>query len=327
MSGIEVAERTAERLQGYGVFNQAVIDQVADNAGSQAAFHSYETYLAAAGALLPDHGKHARVLDVVPDDFDPMEAMVVDLPFGNALDPNQQFAVATLADLHPDTRVIAFPSPATWWSYRGSRVAPYHVLPQAIGDYSGSVREKERYLERIGVETVVEVGPSYGATLMAAAAANGRYPISHAIAIEPVEPDTVPHIVKSFASCVEGLDMHVGDNQLPTYEAARNDSVSMISGSLGYLRPVNLTALMGLSTEQGSFMHNMARGRSHNANMDITMAWGSNSEMISSDYARRVAQQLGARTLELRGARHALMNDMALWGAIVLQAERTSTDS
>lgn len=327
MSGIEVAERTAERLEGYGVFDQAVIGQVADNAGSQAAFHSYETYLAVAGTLLPDHGKHAAVLDVVPDDFDPMEALVVNLPFGNALDPNQQFAVATLADLHPDTRVIAFPSPATWWSYRGSRVAPYHVLPQAIGDYSGSVRQKERYLEHIGVETVVEVGSSYGTTLMAAAAANGRYPISHAIAVEPVEPDTVPHIVSSFASCVEGLDKHVGDNHLPTYEAARSDSVSMISGSLGYLRPVNLTALMGMSTEQGSFLHNMARGVDQNPAMDITMAWGSASEMISSEYAYRVARRLGAGTLELDGARHALMNDMALWGAIVLQAERSNTDS
>src|SRR5680860_93683 len=105
--------KTAERLQAYYDFSPGVVDQVAEFAEYQGSFSTYQEFLVSSGiAEAAMSTKNGQVIDIRPDDYDSTEAMVLQLPMANPLDPNQLYQVATIAGTNPDKRVIAFANPS-----------------------------------------------------------------------------------------------------------------------------------------------------------------------------------------------------------------------
>jgi hypothetical protein len=320
---MNIEAATAERLASYYAFSPDVIDTVAEHAGFQASFETYQEYLQQVGAELPAYGRGRPVLDIQPEDYDPSEALVVNLPMGNALDPNQQFQIATVAGTNPDRRVIAFANPAG--RHYGVNKVPFSGLVSAwTGSFDSAIERKERYLDHEGIIKVDETGASYGADILAATAASGRYQIDKAVAIEPasaVKRMLLPGLLPAFASSEAPLEGYVKANSLPIFEAARDDSTDAAS-ILGLLRLSNAVSSHGIS--RGRFEEHLTVAQQRRPETEFHVVWGSESELVMDGLMIGIVIRRGANGIRLEGQKHALMNDVHLNAAIALECLRAS---
>ncbi len=320
---MNIEAATAERLASYYAFSPDVIDTVAEHAGFQASFETYQEYLQQAGAELPAYGRGRPVLDIQPEDYDPSEALVVNLPMGNALDPNQQFQIATVAGTNPEKRVIAFGNPAGRGF--GANKVPFPGLYSAwTGLFSKAIEIKERYLDAEGITRVDETGGSYGADLLAATAAHGGYEIGTAVAIEPasvLKQWLLFGLLPAFASSEPPLEGYVQANNLQIFEDARTETAEAGATSiLGLARLSNIVSSHGIS--RGRFEEHVKAAQELRPNMRAVAAWGSDSELAIDGLMLGIVHRLGLTNIRLLGQRHALMNDVHLNAAIILEGLR-----
>ena len=107
---------TTERLESYYPFAGDVIDNVAEVAGRQKSFETYQQFFDNVGVgqaktyELLDH-QPVSILDVRRKEEE--SVLMVHLPMANPLDSNQKFQVATIAATNPTTRVIAAGNPSS----------------------------------------------------------------------------------------------------------------------------------------------------------------------------------------------------------------------
>lgn len=330
--------QVAERLQGYGAFSSETIDQVSESFERIASFESYgelfeyaglpETEIVRFPGCLP-----AEIIDIQPVEYDADEAIVVDLPMANPLDPNNKYALATIAINNPNSRIIAAANPSGP-GYNAGRLKLVQRHMVARGELAPTVTPMLYYLDQEGVERVRHAAYSYGCDKAATMIKMGEHETTHGVYIEPVVKDHgsfpfgTAKLGLSFASTAEHLDEYVANNDLPTFVAAREDSVGVIAYNIGLARLSNIAIARSLTP--GGFVNRCLEAQIANPDMVSTLAWGSESELaidaimnslynMTNYHARNTS-----RRLRMGGHYHALANDLAVQNAAIRQGFATT---
>ncbi len=322
---------TAERLENYYPgFSPDVVDVVSDFADYQASFEDYRDFFGAVGipdveTVTFDGNTGVTVVDVRPEDYDAKHAIIMHLPMGNPLDTNQLFQVATVAGTNPDSRVIAFGNPSSG-RYKGQTLPREHKKQIVSGLLSPLVRDGNKYIENSGIELTDEAGYSFGALKVLASAYAGTHLMRHVVSVEPVgKKRNLAKLTYDFIKSNKALGQYTKAPELPIYTQARDDAVSDLEYFKGLARPTNIAIARALSNS-GLYSH-MFDTLFFNPGSDLTVAWGSESELSNDDRMTKLVNDLkktseGHRvsSMRLEGQKHALANDIHLHAAIIKQA-------
>ncbi len=316
---------TISRLFEYHDFSRPTLEAVALAADKQMAAKTYQEYFQSMGIsrltrLHYKGDKPTEVLDIRPKDHDEKEAVFVELPMANSLDPNQIMTVATMAASNPDKRFVAFPNPS-----RPGRSAGRLSVKQIMGG-SLQAETQNHFAEEQNIETVHEVGYSLGALKSTVATVAANFSVTNLVNIEPViGKRTLSQLGKAFKSSEKQLEYYVRANHLPIYEDARKASGSDVSYILGLLRLSNIATALAL--REPDFLHTVASALEVQRDCVLHTAWGTDSELSNDARLRNdlafLRDAFGAarvRQTRLVGAHHALGNDIHLHAALVTQA-------
>lgn len=325
---------TAERLENYNAFSTEVIEEITDFAERQVDFGSYQEFFDYVRAGEPriiemDGYKPVSVLDIRPAEHDPEEAILYHLPMGNPLDPNQIYQIATIAGTNPNKRIIATGNPSgPGYGYglldlrQRDRVANFDLRPV--------IEPVLRYADEQGISRSHQVGYSYGSDKAAEAAVHADHEVENIVALEPVLGGrNLARLGLDFASTAKELDRYVKASELPTFEAARKESVGAVGFNLGLLRLSNFAIARALAKGQFDVRLDNALERQNTAR--ATVIWGSESEMavdglctaVCADLTRTYGEHR-VRGIRLLGQKHALANDVHLQAAIVRESLKTA---
>ncbi len=334
MPNDSISKITRTRLEAYGLFDSKVIDAVSSQATVQQGFETYEALFKKVGVPLEPTLFITKKRKGVPlVDVDARETqegvLVVHLPMGNSLDPNQLYQVATLALAFPAYRIIAFGNPsgkpfaykqenfslADWW-----RVAFTKKLRAAVG-------VELEYLTSQRIEGAYQVGYSYGAlkALLAAYYANPAQ-TKGLILLDPVAHPRYPQqLLKDFTATFKPLGEYVNRTKLQTFLDARQDAVKFVHYSHGIMRPVNIA--IGFMLARVDFVPLLTRTLQKHTDMTASVAWAGKSELgndahmaTSLDMLNRDAAKGRVKALRLKDDTHAFANDVFLQVAIIKQA-------
>jgi hypothetical protein len=323
---------TAERLQSYYHFNEAVIADVSEAMERQANY-SYPDFLDFVGADSPkpyelDGYSTRQILDIRPSEHDDKQALIVHLPMAVPLDTNQRYQLASLANVMPNTRIIAMSNPSSG-VYKSGGLTYKQRQQVSCGIFKPVTDPLGAYIEKEGIEEVENVGGSYGAELAASFAVSGNHKVATTVYIEPasVIRRGVVKLGLDFKSSEAPMAEYVAANELPAFVEARKDAVGAKDYMSGLLRPTNIAVARGLA--KGDFYHNARMALLAQSNMYTSFAWGTDSELaldsempgIVSGYTA-LAGISNVMRIRMFGQKHALGNDLALSIAIVLQSLR-----
>ncbi len=311
----------AERLGGYYPFSPEVIDGIAEFAERQASYPTYPEFLDAMGVGEPepktyDGYRPIQVVDVRPKEHDPDSALVMHLPMGNDLGPNQLYQVATIAGTNPDKRVIAVGNPCGPGSKSGL-LTHTQRLAVASGDLTPVVDPVRKYLDEAGVSATEQYGYSYGAAKAATLIKIGNQAVDKAIFVEPVVGErTLLKLTTDFGSSNEVLQEYVEANGLPTFIDARKAvPFGMMRYIAGLGRLTNIAIARNLA--KGNFGKDLRGALAAQPDMMATVAWGTASELATHDKVLEAIKDTGVEVMPLVDERHALANDVHLAAAIV----------
>lgn len=332
MATQDFSETTATRLKRYFPFSEAAIATVAQYAGKQAQFKTYKEFFKSvdisSGATLYSTAHHGSVdvIDIAPQGSE-KGTIVVHLPMGNPLDPNQLYQVATVAGANPGYRVIGFGNPTG---------KPYYYKDQnltfmkrwkiaSLQSTRPLVEAELSYLDSQGIHSATHVGFSYGAIkalIESLHSQNGT--VEGLVMIEPVSHTrSLRRLIDDFKSTLGPMGKYVNNTGLETYKEARRYGIEGRQINRGLVRPISLAIAFMLSrinlhTEIQKFI-------AKNPTVPVTIAWGSESELIDDiRMAAMVAELQAAGTplqaIRLPGLHHALANDVHLHAVIIRQA-------
>lgn len=331
-------QTTARRLRQYYHFSDDTINAVARFAEKQKAYATYQDFFGAVAMppvtvykIGPKQG--AAVIDIVPKGVT-SRVIVVHLPMGNPLDPNQQYQLATLAGMFPDARIIGFGNPSG---------EPYkhheHDLRflQKVGIASGLrpralVGAELAYLQEQGITQAVYVGYSYGALkALVAASYSPEGMVGQLITIELVSHRRSPfRLVKDFRRTIEPLASYVDVTGLEMFKIARSDSIDGAEYERGLHRPINLA--IGSFISACDALKKLERVVRRRTDLRVAMAWGTKSELVDDVRMQRAVAKLERlapgriQALPLAGQMHGLANDVHLHAAIVYEVLRQPLD-
>ncbi len=323
---------TAERLTQYYHFDSAVVEQVSEAMNRQAAFSSYANFLDVVGANNPqpyalEGYSQRQILDIRPrDEEDPAQTIVVHLPMANPTDMNQRYQLASLAYVKPNSRIIAMGHPSGGeFKDGGLTYKQRHAV--AGGNFKPVIDPLVSYLDKENIETVINVGNSYGAELAASLASNGTHKVTDTVYIEPasVKKRNVLKLGLDFKSSEPPMKEYVVANELPTFIEARTDGVGANDYIKGLLRLTNIAVSRGLA--RGKFEEHAIAGLKEQIDMKTTFAWGTHSELAIDELVLHIVDEYTifagikrVKIIRMNGQTHALGNDLALSNAIVLQS-------
>lgn len=332
---------TTERLQGYYPFDHSVVERVSLVAERQMAMPDFGDFFAHTGLTesvrkIYDGYAPIDILDIRPKDHDPRAAMVVHLAMANPLDPNNLYQISTIAAVHPTTRIIASANPSGF-GYNSGLLNKDQRQRVAGGDFGPVVEPLMKYIEdkdNPKVETIQQVGYSYGADRAATSAkkiSGSLADTSHLVAIEPasVVKRSLIGISQAFGSTNKALNTYVKANELPAFISARKESVGMLAYVSGLARLSNIAVARGLT--DGKFNERVQAARISNSStieqMSTTLAWGTESELADNEAMEAIFSTLASddsygkvQAIRLENHKHALANDVHLQAAIVAQA-------
>jgi len=327
---MNIGEQTAERLRSYYPFSPDVIDTVAVEAERQSSFLTYQDYLGSFGINADSWPKNSERLDIRPREHDSAEGLIVHLPMGNPLDMNQLFQIATIIGTNPSKRVIAEANPGGPGYNAGTMNADERDKMRAAGSFRPAVQSLCDFLNREGIGLQHHYGASYGADKLSGAIADRTAAVFSATVVEPVsvKTRTTTRLAKDFVSSNSRLNEYVEASDMATFVDARKDSVGLTSYGLGLLRPTNLAIVRALG--YGQFEQRMDRGIDIHPEMVATIVWGSESELAIDGLVGDIVTRLNSRRGKVRGMRlegqgHALVNDIHLQAALVLEGQRPQT--
>lgn len=334
---------TAERLAEYGVFEDAVIDRIAEVDEFQRSFESHQKFIqAVGGSELVTHlatGYHPiQVVDFIPKgDYDEKQALVYDLPMANAANSNQLFQVATIAAARPDRRIVVTSNPSAGLGGRfdSGRLNYRQRRTVASGDIVPTVIPTIDYLQKNGIERADHIGYSYGSDKALAAARTAEYAVENIVTIEPASTIRRAKFVGrltlalAFGSTKKALAGYNDAPDLEIFRAARQDETRI--GDLAYVGSLFKLSNLAIakSITKGHFETSLRDALRAQPEATATVSWGDESELSEDATMQNIVQRIDEETgrvynIRIAGGRHALANDVHLQAAIVHQALQRS---
>ncbi len=325
-------DSTAKRLREYYPFSKQTIQAVSRFAQKQAGYKTYQDFFTAVG-MTKSHihriGKKqgAVVIDIIPKK--PItQTIVMYLPMGNPLDPNQQYQLATMAGLFPTARIIGFANPSG---------GPYsHVehdlsVLQRLGVATAAnvkplVAAELHYLEVNTITNAYFVGYSYGALKALIATKYAKQGmVKELVTVELVSHPRSPlKLINNFKDTLAPLGSYVQATQLKTFQDARDNSIGGDDFNKGLRRSINLS-IGSLISRLNALKLARSILKTKPA-LQLTMAWGSKSELVDDT---RMMQAIHTMSTEFAGRvtgirlnehKHGLANDVHLHAAIIYEA-------
>ncbi|MFZ1302025.1 MAG: hypothetical protein WAQ27_05650 [Candidatus Microsaccharimonas sp.] len=332
MSPETIQKTTAQRLTAYNLFSKTTINTVATFAGKQSEYKTYQEFLKDIG--IPEVSLHVTqegvgvpVVDVPARTKKQKGVLVMHLPMGNSLDPNQLYQIATIAAVNPEYRVIGFGNPSGKpFSYPQQNLTFRKRINIAFAKNTRPLIAAELdYLAKQGISQTYQLGYSYGA-LKALILSEYSSPssIEGLILVEPVAHPRYPQqLLKDFTSSFKPLGKYVDRTEIPTYFAAREDAVKLVDYSKGLSRQINIA--IGWMLSRVDFINTFETVLKSHPNSTATVAWGSKSEvgndaLMTSKMHTYTHKNPKIRAMRLEDDVHAFANDIHLHAAIVREA-------
>ena len=322
---------TEERLRSYYPFSQDVVDVVATTADYQTIFSSYKDYFDRVGItdtvkFQPEGYLPVEILDIRPKEHDPKAALLIHLAMANPLNPNQMFQIATIADTNPNKRIIAVGNPSGGHHFQSGRLSRIDRANIADGVYMiPLVDPLLKYTDKEGIESVEQMGFSYGALRAVASAVYADHEVTHTIPIEPVVGQrSLAKLGWDFMRTGKALKGYVKASDSELFNAARKDSLGGIAYARGVARLSNIAIAKVLAHADFEEWTDMAMVERRQ--MKTTIIWGSESELatdaIMQEIVRRQSDLHPGRVtaMRLRGQKHNMVNDVSLQAALMLEA-------
>lgn len=317
---------TAERLGQYYPFDQGVIDTVAAIADDRAERDDYKSFvgrhLNLAEASITDLKQ--PFLDTAPGSDQP--TLMVHLAMGQPHDPNNLYQIAGIAAANPDYRLISAGNPSGLAYYapefsRDQRKAIKH------GNFRPIVEPLLEYADAQGIESANQYGYSFGVDLAVETAGHYAFDVPKTILIEPADVITrsFREISGDFKSSEPALEAYVAKSG-QEFLSARKDSIGKYPFIFGLARLSNFAITRAIA--QGGFAENADAALRIKEKMNMTVAWGDESELAKHEALTEITNNLKANfgdrvgTIVLPGQKHALANDVWLQSAIVTEGLR-----
>ncbi|HET8709616.1 MAG TPA: hypothetical protein VFL85_05060 [Candidatus Saccharimonadales bacterium] len=325
------ANHTAERLRVIYPFSDEVLAAVDEVAGRQQRM-SCERLLATANVLTvrdyqPLEGKPVKVLDIIPPNGEYEAVQVFHLPMAGSMNLDRMVRTATLAAAQPTKRLVAVGN-AGEIGAKGGKLSIEDAFDVWKGDLAPTVSATMQYLEAQGIEEAEHVGGSFGADkAVEAAVVASRYDQS-TTQLVAMDPASVKHrspleIKQDFARSEEPLSDYVRATACPAYYEARHHSGGILRYKVGLFRLSNLAVAHALTFD--GFGSRINQALAENRQLPATLIWGSASELADDRIMQPMAAGLTEqyperfRAMRVPGQRHAMMNDIYLNAALVLQ--------
>lgn len=317
---------TAEQLGEFYEFSPAVVDRVSETMDRIQSFDTFRDFFAETGVpnvhrVNFDGYKSNRVLDIKPADYDETEAISISLPMANPLDHNNIFQVASIAAHFPDRRVFAFGNPSGE-GYGPGKIRFNQMKTVANGNFWPTVETELKFSDAERLERVYRSGYSYGVEKALAATKRANQDTPAVAVIEPasVVPRALKELGDAFKSSEDALAGYVEANDLPTFLAAREKSVTPGNYILGLARPTNIAVAKGIG--EGLFGVLAGEALLTQPDMQMTIAWGSDSELALDAAVQDAIDFLNVhgdhvRAMRMIGHRHALANFLPVQLAIL----------
>lgn len=328
---------TATRLEAYALFSPQTVKTVADCAKTQATL-SCEDWLAMIGVpkVKLYAAKNKRVVPYVDIaarvDYGDAKTLVVHLPMGNSLDPNQLYQVATIAATNPDFRVVAFGNPSGRpFKFRQQRLSIKELFEVAFTKKRRSVIASElEYLERNAIKNVYHVGYSYGALKALLAVHYAPEVVRGLILVDPVaHPRYRKQLLENFMATFEPMGRYVDRTNIQGYFDARKEAAETVNFNEGLRRPINIA--IGLMLAKADFTELLTNALKRTPHLITTVAWGGKSELGNDAHMGVTLYNLAQKyphvtVLRLKDDMHAFANDLHLYAAIVHEALSYATE-
>lgn len=328
-------DKTHQRLARYKLFTEKTLDFAADVARQQGEFSTYQAFLKAVDVplqptlFMTGSGRGVPLVDIAPRTSKETGVLVVHLPMGNSLDPNQLYQVATLALAFPAYRIIAFGNPSGKpYAYREQRLSAKDWWRVAFtNNRRAAVSAELEYLTSQNIKNAYHIGYSYGA-LKALLAAYYAPPeqTKGILLLDPVAHSRGSlQLLGDFNATFASLGDYVNRTELQTFFDARRDAVKLVQYTKGIVRPVNIA--IGFMLARADFIPLLKRVLAKHSHVLAYVAWGSKSELGNDAHMKASLHNLvhetakgRVRSLRLDGDTHAFANDLHLYTAIVHDA-------
>lgn len=318
---------TKKRLEQYGIFSPDVADSVAQFAQKQRAFPTYQEFFLAMGVgkvathVLPN-GNGVTVVDI-PAKKKQQGVIVVHAAMSTPLNANQLYALATIAGVNPEYRIVGFGNPVTGAHYQRSQgLRAIDWVKIAVANDLGPIVELELdYLRTQGIDTCYQVGYSYGA-LKAVAESQylGEGHLKGLLLVDPVAfPRSVIRLARDFKKTYGPLGEYVNRVNVPTYHAARGDAAKeQGNGPIG--RPVSIA--IGLALARINIYKRLRNIIEYTPKAKVAVAWATQSELgddsVTRDFIDSTAPH-AIHAMRVENEAHAFANDVHLYAALVRQ--------
>jgi len=333
LSAETIEKTTTDRLRRYGLFSAATLRVVSQLARKQVGYTTYQAFFDEVGVTKPKlYISTQKGVGGVPYVDVPAKAkqqegtIVLHLPMGNSLDPNQLYQVATIAAANPAYRVIAFGNPSGKpYHYREQNLSVRKLWNIAFSSRRHALVAAElEYLASQEVTSAYYVGYSYGALKALIASQYSQGEQKGLILIDPVaHPRGLRQLFRDFNTSFKPMGEYVNRTQVQTFFDARHDAVKLVDYSAGLTRPINIAiGLMLARTDLAPLIDEVLKKK---PNLELAVAWGSKSELGNDAHMKvtmhRLAHEYASvRTLRLEGDTHPFANDIHLHAAIIREA-------
>lgn len=329
----DIYNKTSARLSSYRLFSNTTIATISSLAKQQASYSSYKDFFKAVGItnykIYKKRGLGGvPVLDIPSKTRQTMGVMVMHLPMGNSLDPNQMYQIATIAASNPKYRIVAFGNPSGKpFSFKEQNLTLKKRFDISFTRNKKSLVEIELdYLHSQSIEEVHLLGYSYGA-MKALLMASYLPPntVRSFVLVEPVaHPRNLIQLIHDFVSTFKPMGEYVNRTGIQGYFDARQDAGKLVSYNAGLTRPINIA--IGFLLARIDFVRLLEEVLNVHPEARATIAWATRSE-IGNDAHLKVSmhrlkydEKKNVSTIRLEDDSHAVANDIHLHGAIVMEA-------
>ena len=182
------------------------------------------------------------------------------------------------------------------------------------------------YLRTHRIVNAHHVGYSYGAhKALIEAGYLGNDEVASLTLVDPVaHPRGLRQLVHDFRSTFAPMGKYVNRTKIPSYFEARRVAAATGHHKRALHRPI--TIAIGVLLARLDFIPTLKALLIQRPKLDVTMAWGTKSELGNDAHIRTSVHQLAIdapehiKGLRLKDDEHALANDIHLYAAIVYTA-------
>lgn len=327
---------TAERLKQYYNFDDDVLARVSDAANHQnrhkfdKLYSSYMVRRETPFRREDEDRRQLEYLSIYPfTDYDETAMRVYFAPMATPADENMAMRAMRLFEANKDLPLLVVGSPALIGN-RANRILMKDAPQIWRGDLRPVIEPTLRMLEEERVTKLDVMGYSYGAEAAMAAASDA---LEHGIVVEHVvsaEPIAIAkrglvQLVKDFARSGAPLDDYVkATDSTALLEARAHADKGFARYAGGMLRLSNIAIAHALA--QDGFLQRCEDALLQQPRMESTIAWGSASELTTTEAMSKIVLSLTAdygskrvSGMNLTGMHHAGGDDIDLHAAIMTQ--------